>query len=77
MLFDGTLNKWCSGLASLVPRPSVLHIYMEYQNKVTFQNYTMMSSEGTQERDPKNWTVSGSDDSLFIYFYFCENIFFR
>lgn len=65
MLFDGNINtKWYSvaGTPGGTEQPFPCWVTAKYAAPITFVQYTLTSGNDMQPRDPKNWTLYGSND---------------
>ena len=64
-LFDGDpATKWCSISGKNKPYPETLPVWIvaEYERPVSFVEYSLVSGEDMPARDPKDWTLYGSND---------------
>lgn len=65
MLFDGNINtKWYSvaGTSAGTQQPFPCWVTAKYAAPITFVQYTLTSGNDMQPRDPKDWTLYGSND---------------
>jgi hypothetical protein len=64
-LFDGSNDtKWCGN----INEDGVIQIMFRYRYVNIFEEYSLISANDSEERDPASWTLYGSNDG-FIYIY--------